>query len=193
MPQGMFFCLIYKNSLTLQIAFYELTMLIKIDKLSPMTSVLYPGTFDPPTNGHLNIIKRAKNIFDKIDIVIADNIQKKCVFTAQERYEMLTEIVSDMENIKIHIWKGLIVDFAAKHKIKIIMRGIRALSDFNHEFELSIINKALRPDIDTIFLPTDEKYFVLRSSTIKEISRFHGDISKMVPPIVVKYLKEKNE
>ena len=156
-----------------------------------MTSVLYPGTFDPPTNGHLNILKRAKNIFDKIDIVIADNIQKNYLFSCKERYEMLSEICSDMDNIKIHKWNGLIVDFAAKHNIKIIMRGIRALSDFNHEFELSIINKTLNPDIDTIFLPTDEKYFVIRSSTIKEISRFNGNITKMVPPIVVKYLKEK--
>ncbi len=156
-----------------------------------MTSVLYPGTFDPPTNGHINIIKRARNIFDKIDIVIADNIQKKYLFSSKERYNMLSEIIADMENIKIHIWDGLIVDFASKHNIKIIMRGIRALSDFNHEFELSIINKTLNPDIDTIFLPTDEKYFVIRSSTIKEISRFNGDITKMVPPIVVKYLKEK--
>ena len=156
-----------------------------------MARVLYPGTFDPPTNGHVNIIKRAKNIFDSIDIVIAENIEKKSLFNAQERLEMLTEIVKDMDNIKIHIWNGLIVDFAAKHNIKIIMRGIRALSDFNHEFELSIINKALNPDIDTIFLPTDEKYFVLRSSTIKEISKFKGDISKMVPPVVLKYIKDK--
>jgi pantetheine-phosphate adenylyltransferase len=156
-----------------------------------MTRVLYPGTFDPPTNGHVNIIKRAKNIFDHIDIVIAENIEKTYLFSAQERYEMLESIVSDMENIKIHIWNGLIVDFAAKHNIKIIMRGIRALSDFNHEFELSIINKALNPDIDTILLPTDEKYFVLRSSTIKELAKFKGDISKMVPPVVLKYINEK--
>lgn len=156
-----------------------------------MTKVLYPGTFDPPTNGHVNIIKRAKNIFDSINIVIANNIEKNYLFTAEERLEMLKEIVTDIDNIKIDIWDGLIVDFAAKHNIKTIMRGIRALSDFNYEFELSIINKTLNPDIDTIFLPTDEKYFVLRSSTIKEISRFHGDISKMVPPVVLKYIKKK--
>ena len=156
-----------------------------------MLKVLYPGTFDPPTNGHLDIICRASHIFDKISIVIADNPHKSCFFTADERFAMLQELVSELENVRLHIWNGLIVDFAEEMGIHVILRGVRALSDFSYEFELSLLNKSLNSHIETILLPTDKKYFVLRSSSIKELAMFGGDISEMVPPIVVKALKEK--
>jgi pantetheine-phosphate adenylyltransferase len=156
-----------------------------------MLKVLYPGTFDPPTNGHLDIIYRASRIFDEISIVIADNPHKKCFFTADERFSMLKELVSELENVQLHIWNGLIVDFAEEIGIRVILRGVRALSDFGYEFELSLLNKSLNSHIETILLPTDKKYFILRSSSIKELAMFGGDISEMVPPIVVKALKEK--
>ncbi len=156
-----------------------------------MLKVLYPGTFDPPTHGHLDIICRASRIFDELSIVIADNPHKSCFFTADERFAMLKELVSELGNVRLHIWTGLIVDFAEEMGIRVILRGVRALSDFSYEFELSLLNKSLNSHIETILLPTDKKYFILRSSSIKELAMFGGDISEMVPPIVVKALKEK--
>ena len=156
-----------------------------------MLRVLYPGTFDPPTNGHLDIISRASRIFDEIEVVIADNPLKSCTFTAGERHDMLKALTLDYRNVKLHTWDGLIVDFAIKLGIVVILRGVRALSDFDYEFELSLMYKALNANIETILLPTDKKYFVLRSSTIKELARFGGDISEMVPPLVAKALNEK--
>jgi pantetheine-phosphate adenylyltransferase len=156
-----------------------------------MLRVLYPGTFDPPTNGHLDVVQRSAQIFDTIEIVIANNPLKRCFFDVEERYEMLSELTAGTENVKIHVWDGLIVDFAEKLGVKVILRGVRALSDFDYEFELSLTYKTLNPKIETIFMPTDQKYLVLRSSTIKELAMFNGDISQMVPPLVVKALKEK--
>ena len=156
-----------------------------------MFRVLYPGTFDPPTNGHLNIINRASALFDKIELVIANNRLKSCFFTIQERYDLISQLVADKKNITLHTWDGLIVDFAKKMGIKCILRGIRALTDFDYEFELSLINKALDESIETIFLPTDKEYFVLRSSTIKELASFKANISDMVPGIVEKAIREK--
>lgn len=156
-----------------------------------MKRVVLPGTFDPPTNGHVDVIARAARIFDKIEVVIAVNREKKCIFSPEERLEMLHELVSGFKNVSVHLWEGLIVDFAEKIGARIILRGVRALIDFNYEFELSLMNKALKSDIETILLPTDQKYFVLRSSAIKEVAGFHGDISAMVPPIVEKSLKLK--
>jgi pantetheine-phosphate adenylyltransferase len=156
-----------------------------------MKRVIYPGTFDPPTNGHLNVISRAAKIFDAIEIVIAVNPLKKCVFTPQERFDMLKQLVKKHKNVNVHLWEGLIVDFAEKMKANIILRGVRALSDFDHEFELSMMNKALNQNIETILMPTDKKYFVLRSSAIKEVAQFRGDISEMVPKLVAEALKLK--
>jgi len=146
--------------------------------------VIYPGSFDPPTNGHFDIMNRAAAIFEQLEIVIADNPQKKYLFSADERFEMITTMVAEYPNVQVTIWRGLIVDFAEKIDAKVILRGVRALSDFDYEFELSMMNRALNPKIETLFMPTDQKYFVLRSSGIKEVALFGGDISEMVPPIV---------
>jgi pantetheine-phosphate adenylyltransferase len=152
---------------------------------------IYPGSFDPPTNGHLDIMNRAAAIFDQLEIVIADNPQKKYLFTADERFEMITTMVAEYPNVQVTIWRGLIVDFSEKINAKVILRGVRALSDFDYEFELSMMNRALNPRIETLFMPTDQKYFVLRSSGIKEVAIFGGDISDMVPPIVEEKLKAR--
>ncbi|HEQ72316.1 MAG TPA: pantetheine-phosphate adenylyltransferase [Spirochaetia bacterium] len=156
-----------------------------------MKRVVLPGTFDPPTNGHINVISRAAEIFDQIEVVIAVNPEKKCIFSPEERLAMMEELVSGLPNVRLHLWEGLIVDFAEKIGARVILRGVRAVIDFNYEFELSIMNKALKSDIETILLPTDQKYFVIRSSAIKEVAGFHGDVSGMVPPVVEKALKEK--
>ena len=153
--------------------------------------VIYPGSFDPPTNGHLDIVKRASGIFENLEVVIADNPRKQYTFKAEERFEMITTMVADFPNVQVTIWRGLIVDFAEKVGARIILRGVRALSDFDYEFELSMMNRALNPRIETILMPTDQKYFVLRSSSMKEVSIFGGDISEMVPPVVEKALKAK--
>jgi pantetheine-phosphate adenylyltransferase len=153
--------------------------------------VLYPGSFDPPTNGHLNIMKRAAGIFDQLEVVIADNPRKSYFFSAQERLAMIGEMVADFPNVKVTVWQGLIVKYAEKIGTRLILRGVRALADFDYEFELSMMNKALAPRIETIFMPTDQKYFVLRSSAIKEVALFGGDFSEMVPPVVRKALQAR--
>jgi pantetheine-phosphate adenylyltransferase len=169
-----------------------LTLEVKLYTLKPcMKRVVLPGTFDPPTNGHINVIMRAALIFDQIEVVIAVNSEKKCIFTPEERLDMLKELVSEYKNVGVHLWEGLIVDFAKKIGARIILRGVRALIDFNYEFELSLMNRALNADIETILIPTDQKYFVLRSSAIKEVAALHGDISGMVPPLVENALKLK--
>ena len=156
-----------------------------------MAIALFPGSFDPPTYGHLNIIERARTIFDKIDVVIAVNKSKKYLFTEEERLSMIRELVSGWDNVTVHTSSRLIVDYAHENNASVLLRGVRNFSDFSYEFDLSLLNKGLASDIETVFLPTDPEFFVLRSSSIKELAAFNGDISKMVPPLVEKALKEK--
>jgi pantetheine-phosphate adenylyltransferase len=156
-----------------------------------MLKAVFPGSFDPPTNGHLNLIERASVIFDETDVVIAANKSKNYLFTAEERFEMISELVERFSNVKVFLWDKLIVDFAKKAGAKILLRGVRALTDFGYEFELAMTNRGLARGIETIFLPTDPKFFVLRSSAIKELAGFGGDISSMVPPSVAVALKKR--
>jgi pantetheine-phosphate adenylyltransferase len=156
-----------------------------------MFKVLLPGTYDPPTNGHLNILRRASRLFDAVQVVIAVNPSKAYLFDANERLSMMTELAQGMQNVTVSTWNGLIVDFADRIGVHVIVRGVRALADFDYEFELSLMNRSLNPRIETIFLPTDQKYSVIRSSAIKDIATFGGDISGMVPPNVAKALHEK--
>ena len=156
-----------------------------------MLKALMPGSFDPPTNGHLNLLERASSIYDEIYVVIAVNPSKDYTFTADERYRMMVELVADYGNIHVHLWDKLIVKFAEKVGARLMIRGVRALADFAYEFELSMINKGLNPQIETIFMPTDPKYFVLRSTSIKELARLGGDISTMVPPAVAEALIDR--
>jgi pantetheine-phosphate adenylyltransferase len=161
--------------------------------MHPMLRVLFPGSFDPPTNGHINIIDRIAGIFDEVDVVVAVNPQKAYTFTADERYEMMKKIVEKHKNVGVYLWDRLIVEFAEDRGARLIVRGVRALSDFGYEFELSMINKGLNQRVETIFMPTDPEYFVLRSSAIKELARLQGDISGMVPDFVANALKKKLE
>jgi len=156
-----------------------------------MMKAVFPGSFDPPTNGHLNIVKRASRIFDELEVVIAVNPQKEYFFAAEERFKLMSAMVNPYKNVKVHLWRKLIVEFAEMMDAKLIVRGVRALGDFDHEFELSMINKGLNPNIETILLPTDQKYFVLRSTAIKELALLDGDITSMVPPVVAEALRAK--
>ncbi|HUX13412.1 MAG TPA: pantetheine-phosphate adenylyltransferase [Spirochaetia bacterium] len=156
-----------------------------------MLSALFPGSFDPPTNGHLNLIQRASGIYDHIHVVIAVNVTKQYTFTAEERFKMMSELLKGYGNVDVHLWDRLIVEFAEKVGARLMIRGVRALADFSYEFELSMVNRGLNSSIETIFMPTDPQYFVLRSSQIKELARLGGDISTMVPEIVAVALRQK--
>ena len=156
-----------------------------------MVKAVFPGTFDPPTNGHMNLIKRASSIFDGLEVVIAVNSEKEDMFSPEERAEMLKVMVKDLPNVEVHIWKRLIVDFLKESSAKVILRGVRSLTDFGYEFELAMINKSLDPDIEIVFMPTDPKYFVIRSSIVKEVSKLDGDVRKMVPEIVFEALERR--
>lgn len=156
-----------------------------------MISALFPGSFDPPTYGHLNIIERARLIFSEIHVVIAVNSAKNYLFSAQEREQMMKKIVEPWDNVYVHLCDSLIVDFAKKIGAKVLVRGIRNMADFSYEFDLSVMNRSLDSEIETVFLPTDPKYFVLKSSGIKELASLGGDISTMVPKIVAEELNKK--
>ena len=156
-----------------------------------MFKAVFPGSFDPPTLGHLNIIERASAIFDEVAVVVAENRQKNYLFSAEERLFMMKEIVKSRGNVSCFICDSLIVDFMRRGNIKLLIRGVRGMDDFSYEFELSMMNKALYPDIETIFMATEPRYIVLRSSSIKELASFHGDVSQMVPPVVAEALKRK--
>ncbi len=156
-----------------------------------MQKALMPGSFDPPTNGHLNLIERAVKIFDQIEVVIAHNNQKSYTFDANERLEMMNSLTARWPQVQVHLWDRMIVEFARKVGAPVMIRGVRALSDFSYEFELSMLNKGLDGEIETIFMPTDAQYFVLRSSSIKELVRLGGDVSAMVPKIVEERLQKK--
>jgi len=156
-----------------------------------MLRALFPGSFDPPTNGHLNLLERASQIYDEIDVVIAVNPNKNYTFNSDERVSMMKELVTGFPNVQVHLWDKLIVKFAEKVGARVMIRGVRAIADFGYEFELSMINKGLNPQIETVFMPTDPQYFVLRSTSIKELARLGGDISTMVPPIVAEALQER--
>lgn len=156
-----------------------------------MTSAVFPGTFDPPTNGHLNIIERGSRLFDKLDVVVAYNPDKAHLFTPEERLEMLRELTKNYKNVTVHVWDRLIVEYAEKNNANILLRGIRNTNDFAYEFDLSLMNHNLDSRIETLFLPTEAKYGIVRSSSIKELAHFGGDISGMVPKIVEDAIKAK--
>ncbi|MDR2535635.1 MAG: pantetheine-phosphate adenylyltransferase [Treponema sp.] len=156
-----------------------------------MLKAVFPGSFDPPTLGHLNIIERASYIFDELVVVVAENRQKKYLFSAEERVGMIQELVKSRENVSVGVCDFLIVEFMNQHNLNLLVRGVRGVDDFSYEFELSMMNRTLNSKIETIFMTTDPAYFVLRSSAIKELASFHGDVSGMVPPLVGEALKRK--
>ena len=156
-----------------------------------MTKAVFPGSFDPPTFGHLNVIERASSLFNEIDVVVAVNPEKKYLFSAEERVEMLSELTEKFSNVHIHTWNSLIVDYAVKNNANVLPRGIRNATDFAYEFDLSLINHSLNSKIDTVFIPCEQKYVTIKSSSIKELARFGGDISQMVPDLVAEKLREK--
>lgn len=152
---------------------------------------VYPGSFDPATNGHLDIIVRASQIVDKLIVGVLKNPSKKGIFTSEERVEQLKYITKNFDNVEIKSFNGLLIDFVNQNDAKIIIRGLRATSDFEYEFQWSLTNHSLAPNIETLFLTTSIENLFLSSSSVKEIAQFGGDITSMVPEYIVSKLKEK--
>lgn len=152
---------------------------------------IYPGSFDPVTNGHVDIAQRGLNLFDKIIVAILHNPIKEFLFTVEERIEMLESSFEKYPNIEVETFDGLLVDYAAKKKSIAILRGMRAVSDFEYEFQLALMNRRLNREVQTVFLMTGLRWIFTSSSIIKEAARFGGDIEGMVPPIVNTKLKAK--
>ena len=152
---------------------------------------VYPGTFDPITNGHLSIVNRALKIFDKLVIAILNNPQKVPLFTLDERIMMIRKLLRSKTNVEIDSFDGLLVDYVIKKGSNVVLRGLRALSDFEYEFQMALMNRKLNRDVQSIFLMTDYKWFYTSSTIIKEAASLNGDISGLVPPIVCQKLKEK--
>lgn len=156
-----------------------------------MKKALYPGTFDPITNGHIDIIERSLKIFDKITILVAQHYSKETLFTAQERKEMIQLAIKDIPGTDVDICGGLIADYVDEHYYNAIIRGMRAISDFEYEFQMGMMNRSLSLKVEMIYLFPDEKYIFLSSSILKEIAYFDGDISDFVPEGIEERLKEK--
>ena len=152
---------------------------------------IYPGSFDPPTNGHLDVIERGLQLFDGVIVSIMHNPAKQSLFTLEERMGLLREITKTFSNIEIDSSDGLLVDYAVKRNAHAILRGMRAVSDFEYEFQMALMNRRLNRDIQTVFLMTGLRWIFISSSIIKEAARFGGDVSDMVPPVVYRKLKEK--
>lgn len=156
-----------------------------------MTRAIYPGSFDPVTLGHLDIIKRAAKIVDELIVSVLNNNSKSPLFSVEKRVKMLEEVVKDIPNVKVMSFEGLLVDFAKSVDANVIVRGLRAVTDFEYELQMSQTNSVLNSDIDTIFFTTSLKYAYLSSSTVKEAAYFGADISKFVPQSVVQQVYNK--
>ncbi|UCH20548.1 MAG: pantetheine-phosphate adenylyltransferase [Deltaproteobacteria bacterium] len=152
---------------------------------------IYPGSFDPVTNGHLDIIERGLNIFDKLIVAIMHNPVKEYLFTVEERFDMLSTTLKKFKTVEIDTFDGLLVDYAAKRKAQAILRGMRAVSDFEYEFQMALMNRRLNREIQTVFLMTGLRWIFTSSSIIKEAAQFGGNIEGMVSPFVYQKIKEK--
>ena len=152
---------------------------------------VYPGSFDPPTFGHLDVIKRSLEIFDKIIVLVSDSKNKNYMFSKDERFEMVKEMTKDIEKVSVENLPGLLVDYLKKKKMRIVIRGLRITSDFDYEFQMSSLNRVLYPKIETIYIISDIKFILLSSSLVRELISNNGDISKFVPPEVEKFIKKR--
>ncbi|NTW53890.1 MAG: pantetheine-phosphate adenylyltransferase [Chlorobaculum sp.] len=153
---------------------------------------IYPGTFDPFTNGHLDVLERALNIFEHVDVVLAENSQKQTLFTVDERLEMIREVVRDIPNVNVDVLHdGLLADYARQMGANAIVRGVRQVKDFEYEFQMSLLNRHLYPEVTTVFLMPNVKYTYVASTIIREVAMLGGDVSKFVHPFVLDKLSQK--
>ncbi|MBE7027029.1 MAG: pantetheine-phosphate adenylyltransferase [Ruminococcaceae bacterium] len=156
-----------------------------------MKIAVYPGSFDPVTNGHLDVIKRSAKVFDKVIVGVLDNMAKKPLFTPDERVDMIKKVASDIENVEVYAFSGLLVDFMKQFDSAVIIKGLRTISDFEYEFQMALLNKSLNPDVETFFMMTDSKYSYISSSMVKEVARLGGGIDEFVPCDIIKEIDKK--
>jgi len=152
---------------------------------------VYPGTFDPITFGHLDVIQRASELFDIVIVAVLENASKKPLFTKEERTEMIKESTQGLKNVEVDVFDGLLVEYAKQKGAIAIIRGLRAVSDFEYEFQMALMNRKISNGITTVFLMPHEKYTYLNSSIVRELARLHANVSDFVPPFVAQKLKEK--
>ncbi len=158
-----------------------------------MKIAIYPGTFDPVTNGHIDILERALKLFDKVIITIARNTAKNPLFTEEERITLLRQATKRFKNVEVDSFEGLLVEYVEKRGAISVVRGLRAMTDFEYELQMALMNRKLDETMETIFLMPNEKYTYLSSNFVREIARLGGDVSKFVPPVVLKALRQKNK
>lgn len=156
-----------------------------------MRVAIYPGSFDPPTNGHLDLIRRASLLYDQVIVAVGKNSLKATMFTAEERCSMLSDLCNGLSNVSVESFENLLVEFAAQKGAGVILRGMRAISDFEKEFQMALTNRTLAPKLETVFLPTSADLMFVSSSIVKEVSRLGGDVDKLVPSLVAQRLKER--
>ena len=152
---------------------------------------VYPGTFDPITNGHADIVRRALKLFDRVVVALADNPRKLPLFSSKERRRMINETLRDDARVEVDSFSGLLVDYVRRRGAKFIIRGLRAVADFEYEFQFTHMNRQLAPEVETIFLMTNEDNFFVSSSLVREVAEMGGDITRVVPPVVAAELKKK--
>ncbi len=156
-----------------------------------MTIAIYPGSFDPITNGHLDIIERGSRIFDKVVVTVLENPRKTPLFTIEERLELLRATTISIKNVEVDCYKGLLINYVKEKKSSIIIKGLRAISDFEFEFQMALINRKLDCEVETMFMMTNSKYSYLSSSIVKEVASFGGSVEELVPPAVYNSILEK--
>ena len=152
---------------------------------------IYPGSFDPTTNGHLDLIERGSRLFDHLVVAVLTNLEKEPLFTLEERVAMLREATAGMTNVSVDTFGGLLVDYAMRKKARAILRGIRAFSDYEYELQMALMNRQLQPELETVFLTPAEAYSYISSRLVKEISRHGGSVKGLVPPVVDEKLRQK--
>ena len=152
---------------------------------------LFPASFDPVTNGHLDLVHRARRVFSQLVVGVAHNVAKSGAFSVEDRVEMLESAIGDLPGVRVTAFQGLMVEYARELGAEVVIRGLRANADFEYEFEMALMNRHLRPEVETLFLMTSQEFFYVSSSRLKELVQFGADISEWVPPLVAKRMREK--
>lgn len=158
-----------------------------------MRTAVYPGSFDPITEGHLDIIKRASKIYDKVIVGVLNNSAKNPMFTVDERADMIKTVTCDIENVEVSTFSGLLVDFAKQNGANVIVKGLRTVADFEYELQMALLNKALNPEYETVFMMTNTKYSYISSSMVKEVAKYNGQLDGLVPGQVIPIIRERFE